>query len=364
MRICLLADAQSIHIRQLTKALCQEGHSVHIVTHKMATFSGATVERFSVPPVGVGNVRRWVERRRKYLHGLVESFDIVNIHFLMDWGFDPAAGDWDHGCVVVTPWGSDIIDPPGEIPATPSLRQLRTKMLHRADAITVCGPSFAQTVADYAELGLERIQVVPFGVDCHLFRRLTSASPETPTATFFKGFRAVYGPDTVVRAIPQIRREFPEAFFRMIGDGPTLLDCKHLAREIGVEGAITWLPRQAHARLPHILADCAISIMPSIHEAFGVAALESSALGIPVVASDVCGFRDTVHHGETGLLVPVANPERLAEAVTKLLADKNLRQRFGDCGRSWVMDNYDWTKLARKWTEVYSRVLDQKAIMV
>ncbi|MDO8631868.1 MAG: glycosyltransferase family 4 protein, partial [Phycisphaerales bacterium] len=334
MKVCLFADAQSVHTRQLVRALVSRGITVHVVTHKPADLPGASVEPFSVPPPGVTNLRRWDGRLRNYLRGFLRRFDVVNIHFLADWGF----GEWvveeraSRAAVVATAWGSDIVDPPGETAATPEQVHARVQVLRAADAVTVCGPTFARTVARYAGIPPESVDVVPFGVDLDLFTRgcpaacggvrtdrFARAAGGALRIGFFKGFRAVYGPICLIRAIPQVVAQVPGARFELIGDGAELPACQALARQLGVEPSIEWIPRQDHARLPAYLSRWDVSVIPSVYEAFGVAALESSAMQVPVIASDVCGLRDTVRDGETGLLVPPDDPPRLAEAIVCLL---------------------------------------------
>jgi glycosyltransferase involved in cell wall biosynthesis len=79
---------------------------------------------------------------------------------------------------------------------------------------------------------------------------------------------------------------------------------------------------------------CAIAIVPSIwREPFGLVALEASAAGIPVVASDTGGLPDIIVHGQNGLLVPPADPVALRNALQTLLDDPDLRKRMGVAGR-------------------------------
>jgi glycosyltransferase involved in cell wall biosynthesis len=324
------------------------------------------------------NLRRWDGRLRNYLREFLLRFDVVNIHFLADWGF----GEWiveeraSRAVIVATAWGSDIVDPPGEAPATPELIRARVQLLRAADAVTVCGPTFARTVARFADMPIESLEIVPFGVDLDLFTRGCPAAcggvwtDGSARATggacrigFFKGFRAVYGPRCLIRAIPQVVAQVPNARFDLIGDGAELAACHALACDLGVDSSIEWIPRQDHARLPEYLSRWNVSVIPSVHEAFGVAALESSAMQVPVVASDVCGLRDTVRHGETGLLVPPDDPPRLGEAIVRQLRDADLHERMGEAGRRLVEREYNWQALADQWVGLYERVCEQACSM-
>ncbi len=370
MKICLFADARSVHIRQLSFHLVQRGHEVHVVTHKPAEVRGATVERFSVPPPGLSNPRRWMGRRRRYLADIFRKFDVVNIHFLADWGLTELLLDREIGDarMVATAWGSDVVDPPGEAPA-PAMAELtiaRKSLIRAADAVTTCGPAFAKTVEGYAGIPSNSVCVVPFGVDLSLFKPDTCKLEENNVARigFFKGFRAVYGPTVLVQAIPAVLAHCPHARFELIGDGAELERCQAMAQELGVDHAVQWVGRLDHSLLPDRLKRWRLSVIPSIHEAFGVAALESQAMGVPVVASRVGGLNDTVRDGETGLLFPVGDSDTLACAVVRVLQDSDLRKQMSLVGRQMVARHYNWHDLAGQWVSLYGRVREQSCVMV
>ncbi len=366
MKICLFADAQSVHIQQLAPGLVREGHAVHVLTHKPASIPGVRVEHFHVPQASPLNLRRWPGRMTHYLHGFFRNFDVVNIHFLQDWGLRFDTLPPDGAALVATAWGSDIVDPPGETAASAELTRVRRSLLRRADAVTACGPKFAATVAEYADLNANRVEVLPFGVDLHRFhKRGEQAVRSRPPyrVGFFKGFRPVYGPTCLVRAIPRVLQRMPEVTFELAGDGAQLDECRVLASELGIQANIQWTPRLPHDDIPKFLARCDLTAIPSVHEAFGVAALESSAMGVAVVASDVGGLKDTVRHGETGLLVRPNDPQALADGIVALLLDADLRRKMADAGREVVESEFDWSRLHRRWSEFYERVRESACVM-
>ena len=367
MKICLFADAQSAHIQGLAPGLAARGHDVHVVTHKPAPVRGATVERFSVPTVNLLHPRRWQGRWTHYLRGFLRRFDVVNVHFLHDWGFRLPSEVRENARLIATAWGSDIVDPPGETPASPELVQTRVSLLRHADAVTTCGPTFAATVAEFAGIGRNAVQIVPFGVDVDLFHPSDDSTRGVKAAGrvgFFKGFREVYGPTYLIRAILLVLAGRPETRFELVGDGAQRGPCQALARELGVDASIEWIPRKRHEALPDLLGHWDVSVIPSVHEAFGVAALESSAMGLPVVASDVCGLRDTVRHGRTGLLVPPRSPQALADAILSLLNDAAWARSLGREGRAMVEREYDWNAIFDQWATLYARVREQATVMV
>jgi glycosyltransferase involved in cell wall biosynthesis len=305
------------------------------------------------------------------LRSYLRDFDIVNVQFLSDWGFCSMdeggiqADEVQNHCLAATPWGSDIVDPPGEAAATERLRQMRRELLQAAAGVSAFGHRFAGVVARFADLRPGDVSVMSLGVDTRMFWEAGHPrSSQTPMVGFMKGFREVYGAEFLVRAMPAVVQAYPGVRFQVVGDGPTRPRCRDLADSLGVMSHIDWLPRQPHGQLPGVLAQWDVSVLPSLHESFCVAAIESSAMGLPVVASDVCGHRDTVRDRATGLLVEPENPQALAEAVVMLLGDAGLRREMGRRGREFVKREYEWDVLHDRWATFFEQVRERRTVMV
>lgn len=365
LKLCILGDAGSVHVQRIASSLAARGHTVHLVSAKPERIPGVNVERFEVPGPSVRNLRRWRGRHHRYLRSLLERFDVVNVQFLADWGLTPEI--MRHGCVVVTPWGSDMVPPPGEGLPTPELTASRVAILRSATAVTACGPRFAQTVAAFAGIDLDAINMTPFGVDLRVVDPALYADRRTPGVRrvgFYKGFREVYGAEYLVRAIPIILNRLPKTRFDLVGDGPQRSACRRLADRLDLNGAVNWIPPQPHRKIPQWLSMWDVSTIPSLCESFGVAALESSAMCVPVAASDVGGLPDTVQHERTGLLVPPRSPKALAGAIVRLLKDQDLRTRMGHAGREWVAREYEWSQTLDQWEQAFEQARERTLTMV
>ena len=355
MKICVLGDAEAIHIRRIAAGLAGRGHLVRVLSHKTCDMPGVQVERFRVPRFGLRYPARWRQRWSMYLRRIMREHDVVHVNFLHDWGFTrEIAGA---GRLVVSPWGSDIVKPPDLNAYPEEVVRSRRELLRMADAVTVWGRFFAAKVAEFAGLPAEAISIAPLGVDLEQFRPTGAPKIDPPTVGFFKGFHPVYGPKVLVRAIPRVLARFPQVRFEMVGDGKLLDECRQLVESLGIAHAVRWIDRQPHDRLPDILDRWDLSVAPSICESFGVAALESSAMEVPVVASRIGGLRETVRHGQTGLLVPPSDPEALANALTELLSDEPRRREMGVAGRRMVTEEYEWHSCLDRLEAVYRHVL-------
>lgn len=121
------------------------------------------------------------------------------------------------------------------------------------------------------------------------------------------------------------------------------------------EGLIEWLGYRDD--MPGLHAASHIACLPSYREGLPLALLEGAATGRPVVTTDVPGCRETVVHGETGLLVPPRDPLALADALAMLAADASLRRCMGLAGRRLVEEKFSINRVAEETFEVYASLL-------
>ena len=126
-----------------------------------------------------------------------------------------------------------------------------------------------------------------------------------------------------------------------------------LVRGTGTGGRALRRPGVAVEDLPRYYRSCDIFCAPSIgSESQGIILLEAMASGRPVVASDIPGYRAVVADGVDGLLVRPRDPEALAAALRRLIADPELRERMGAAGMERAID-YSWPKIAARVIGVY-----------
>lgn len=163
------------------------------------------------------------------------------------------------------------------------------------------------------------------------------------------------GQDTLIRAMPRILAEVPDAVLLIVGGGPYRGELEKLASSTGVTesvrftGAVPWEELPAHYGAGDVFAmPCRTRRGGLDVEGLGIVYLEASATGLPVVAGDSGGAPDAVLHGETGWVVRGGEPEEAADRVSTLLKDPGLRARMGERGREWVVERWRWDLLAEQ----------------
>jgi len=128
-----------------------------------------------------------------------------------------------------------------------------------------------------------------------------------------------------------------------------------MLEKFGVDGLVSFTGRLTKDELARQYSRAEIAVVPSLYEGFGLPASEAMACGVPVIASSGGALPEVV--GNAGILVPPGEPEPLAEAIKRLLKDKQLQRELGEAGRKRVQQEFNWEQAANKTVKVYQELL-------
>jgi N-acetyl-alpha-D-glucosaminyl L-malate synthase BshA len=223
-----------------------------------------------------------------------------------------------------------------------------------SDAVTT--PSAWLAAATHEKLDVPRtlaIDVVPNFVDTERFTADPTAARPAPIVVHVSNFRPLKRVDDVVRVFARLRADRP-ARLRLVGDGPERPRIEAQIAALGLTGEVELLGERIH--LPAILRDAALFLLPSETESFGLAALEATACGLPVVASAVGGLPEVIVDGETGFLRPVGDVEGMAACAGRLLDDEPLRRRMALAARQRAETHFRVEPAVDRYLEIYRRL--------
>lgn len=165
---------------------------------------------------------------------------------------------------------------------------------------------------------------------------------------------------TLVRALAQLPASAFEAV--IVGDGPDRAELEAEIRRLGIGDRVLLLGERRD--VPRLLAGADLFVLSSTSEGMPVSVLEAMAAGLPVVGSGVGGMPELVVDGTTGLLVEPGDPDGLAVALGRLLAEPELRRRMGDAGRERAGERFDLERFWQAHLELYSRELAKRGLPV
>jgi colanic acid/amylovoran biosynthesis glycosyltransferase len=205
----------------------------------------------------------------------------------------------------------------------------------------------------------EKVVVHYIGVDTKAFQ--PSGSEHQPLILFVGRLVERKGAEFAIRAAAEVQRELPEAELMLIGDGPQRASLELQAKEslrryrfLGVRP-----PEEVREWMSRASVFCAPSVktLSGEEEAFGIVYAEAQAMGKPVVAFHSGGVSEVVAHGRTGFLAPERDWRALAQQLSVLLRDPELRKQFGLAGRERMVRLFDLGNRTEALEAIYSKLL-------
>ena len=226
--------------------------------------------------------------------------------------------------------------------------------------ITVSRWMKEQIVEQYPKIDSSLISVIHNSVDTERFSPRKGRGPPQRDVILFTGrLIAAKGINYLVEAIPKVLREYPDAFFVFIGAGNSLPYRRRLSEMRISEKNFTFLGYlKESSDLVDYYKASSVYVAPTLYENLPIRVLEAMACGAPVVVSNVCAIPEAVDNGVNGILIQPGSVDELADAISCLLGDPNLRTKMGDNARKTVLEKFDWNVNVNGTVEVYQRILD------
>jgi phosphatidylinositol alpha-1,6-mannosyltransferase len=173
------------------------------------------------------------------------------------------------------------------------------------------------------------------------------------------------GQDMVIRALPLIKKEFPDIVYLVVGEGRFKKKFAELAEDMGVGKSVVFTGGINHGEIMNYLDLADVFVMPSRRwddkvEGLPNALLEAGARGKPVVAGNEGGSAEAVRDGVTGVLVDPGSVPDIAEAVMSLLGDPRRARLMGASGREMVKEFHTETRMIKNYVDALKGALDAK----
>ncbi|MFV0132942.1 glycosyltransferase [Streptomyces sp. HMX87] len=380
------AGGQNVYVARLTEELARRGHDVTVYTRRdsldlpdrVPLPGGAVVEHVPAGPAEVLAKDDLFPHMPAFGAYLARAFaeerpDVVHAHFWMS-GLASQIGVRPHGIPLVQTFhalGTVKRRHQGMRDTSPYERIGIERQIGRT-----CERVLATCTDEVMELGdmgvpPRQVSIVPCGVDAGHFHpgadpgraparrqrhRLLACGRLVPRKGYDQAIRALaHIPDTelVVAGGPPADA---------VDADPEAQRLAGVARRAGVADRVRLLGAVDPAGMPGLIRSADLVLCTPLYEPFGIVPLEAMACGVPVLATDVGGHRDSVADGVTGRLVEPQNPEAIADAARALLADEPLRREYGSAGRARVMKHYTWRRVADGAEQVYRLTLADHAL--
>jgi len=229
--------------------------------------------------------------------------------------------------------------------------RIERRLLRYTDRIVAVSQALRDELVSEMGLRPEKIQVIYNGIE---FTPYIGPKPhEGIRIGTVARLAPQKGVDHFLRAAALVKKRFPEAEFKVIGDGPNRYWLDMIVREHGLEDCVEFMGFRRDAL--QVAAGWDVFVLASTRETFGLALAEAMSQGVPVVASDIGGIPEIVDGETTGLLAEVGNAEDFAENICRLLEDPELAGRIGKAGNEFVRASFTSEGMMEEIQGLYER---------
>lgn len=355
---------------QLTQKLRERGHRLTFLTELDSPSQMALMEtdisvlsmsiRGYFDPSTVSKIRKCIRQ---------EDVDLVHAHYSKDlWALVPALSQRAKRIPLVLTKHIGTMSPKKDL--------LHRWIYQRVDTIIAISRIIKQNVIQTHPVRREKVEFIPNGVD------LATFDPEAVDRIQVRASLGIPSDATVVGITGRLNwwkgyREFLEmaecvlkiksqTWFLVVG-GATICEEKeaeeiqNFARSLRLDGKVIFTGFRND--VPHLLSAMDIFVYPAYAEAFGLVLIEAMAMCLPVISSNCDGVPEIVVDGKTGSLIPSRDSMSLTDAVLEMLEHTGRMKRYGQAGRSRVLQFFDLEKGVSRIEDLYERLIQKRSVL-
>jgi len=235
---------------------------------------------------------------------------------------------------------------------------LEEKLMESRFIITCVKNNKTYVGEKFGQLIEQKIHVIYHGVDMERFTPRVMAKQDIDILCI-GNFVEKKGLFNLIEACGLVKKEGFEFKCSIIGKGPQKNELLSMIKERGLEEYIQILKEYCHEELLSIYSKSKIFVLPSVianngdRDGIPNVLAEAMAMELPVISTDLPNITELIENGETGLLIPSKNPEKLAQAIKTLLVNDALRRRLGKNAREKIVKDFDISKHIQRIAELF-----------
>ena len=390
----------SVHLRAITRALCESGHEVMLLSPKEGPAENHPVKRLladGCPPADQTSrlLKRWLQD-----HDLSDSIarelrPLIYNAWVHGRALEALAGDLPDAIVerlsllghvgldlaeaIDVPLVVEVNAPLAEearrfrsLQLTDLANEIQRRILARADAVV----TVSRTLADHLCAGgvsQDKVHVVPNGADVARFQE--APTRETCRAKlgfeneFVVGFagslKQWHGVDLLLAAFRRLHQEAGAARLLIVGAGPTEVSLREAVATMKLGNAVTFTGAVPHARMPELIGAMDVAVAPFRRvEPFyfsPIKVFEYMASGVCIVASALGQLAEVIEDGVNGLLCVPDDEQDLYSKLRVAWQSPDLRRRLGSSARQSVQTRHTWSQAAQKTSRVIQAAMDKRS---
>ncbi len=233
------------------------------------------------------------------------------------------------------------------------LKKRRTKILIGADRV-VAVSKFIANIAKDIGVAEAKIRVIYNAVD--FFGELPKKiKPLAPTLVFAGRLMPWKGVEVLLYVVAKLKARWPDIVFEILGDGPESDHLKETARRLDLEQSVKFRGRVSEKESHAVFARSTIFVLNTNYEGLPHSVLNAMRANLPVITTDIGGNVEVVQNGENGILVPYNDKRAWLEAISRLLVDESLQNKFIQNSQK-TLEKFKWEKLLEETVAVINEL--------
>lgn len=345
---------------ELGLELALRGHEIHFISYAPPIRMDSSLENihyhevevtnyplFQFPPYCLALASRMAEVAQRH------SLDLLHVHYAIPHSVSALLAQQmtpRRLPFVTTLHGTDVT----LVGTEPSYFPITKFSIEKSDGVTVISDFLR--VETQQVFGITRpIELIHNFVNIDVYKPQPKWEKRVPRLLHISNFRPVKRVTDCVRILAAVRQSV-DAELWMAGDGPERSPAERLAYELGIESHVRFLGKQDH--IERLIPQADVLLMPSEREAFGLAALEAMACGVPPVAAESGGVAELITSGVDGWLAPVGDIAAHAAKVVQLLTDREAAATMAAAARETAVTRFSTGSVIPQYEAYYRRLME------
>ncbi len=351
MHICYLADSESVHTQRWVRYFHGRVAKVSVISFSPGKIDDVECHHVKTPFRSAFKYVFGLPKIRQLLRKLKPS--VLHVHEASGYGLAGACSGYHP--LVLTCWGSDVLIAPSR---SVVYKAALWYVLKKADIVTSMANHMTRRLP---ALGVDpsKIITLPFGIDDSVFHpelRQAVGYRDFPKVISTRNFKPVYNLELLLRSLPHIRRRYPDVRCALIGDGLLREKLRREAVQLGQASVVEFAGTINQAEVAQQLASSDVFCTLSYSDGNNVSLNEAMACGCFPVASRIPANEEWIIDGENGFLVPVDDPQAVADAICRALADSELREKAAIINWKIIQERGLWRKSMERMEAVYQKL--------
>jgi glycosyltransferase involved in cell wall biosynthesis len=357
-----LGGGAEVHMHEIFKRIVAMGHSVTLYCSR---FPGSTqkeeIDGLRVIREGGRSLFNFYVPLRYRSQFRKEGFDVVVDDINKIPFYTPRFVDKPLAGIVHHLFGKTIfLEAPFVAASYVYLAEKAAARVYRNTPMAVVSESTRQELIGLG-FAAANIVIVPNAVNTKIYAPSVELPQGRPLIGHVGRLKKYKSVDHLLRAFQIVVKEIPDARLRIVGDGDFRPDLERLAHDLVIADQVEFTGYLSQGEKVRQLNQMSVAVNCSAKEGWGLTVIEANACGVPVVASDVPGLRDSVVDEKTGLLYEFGNIEQLAQKIMLVLRDENLRSRMRMDALEWGR-SFNWEESAKKMIGFLEKVIERESL--